>query len=829
MKNRLLHTVLIVAAVLASLALVAFLALTLAGGKLNEAFDLATLFGRGTTEAATEATEPTETLPPMTLPTETGEASSSGETSSETEESSSEPEAASRVIRVGVESLYGEKNPLKAASDGDRALAELTQLSLLTLDREGRIVLKAASGETRPYEGEDYRYVGPVDVTSEYDAEGNLTTYTLELRKDIYFSDGVQMTIDDVIFNYYLRLQPDYTGSGELRSYPILGLDNYYYNNAQAERQTVSAAELAAELEAPSEETKSYIRRLIAEVLEAEAVTCSSLWTTYQAYGYGNSAQELFYNLYGRDLNYNLVGKSLEQVCADVIASYELDYRALAENYAVDADYFDSRVEEYVRELLLFRKIRELPEDPVSSISGILRMNRFSMKLKVYGRDENALYDLLDFEILPLHYYGDPSAYDYNGESFGFIPGHYDLTDTELPPLGAGPFAYLTEELPYVYLVPNGYYYGEKAQLDFLVLSEVGSQMLSALENGTIDIAGIGGSKKVWDALCEANPEDTPSGSKFYMREADNLGYCYIGINAENVSVGGEPYSEASLALRRALATAIASFRDTAYVPYFGESVSLIDYPVSTFFDIAPEAGDPEYRRIFSVKADGTPVYTDDMSTIERAGAVIEAVREYLEIAGYTGEVDNEGHFAFTQAPDGASLMYEVVVCGDEYTTHPSYEALAYAKTCLNQLGITLDIHYMSSEENMLISIYMGSCSLWCASWNGSNGPDLENHYLGKARPSTAVPNIYGLADDRIDELLMRARTADPQETVWLYRQIFELVEEWAVEIPCYQLHTYYIYNAETLDPATLPEKLSPYRSWTADLNLIRVRSVDEQ
>ena len=80
----------------------------------------------------------------------------------------------------------------------------------------------------------------------------------------------------------------------------------------------------------------AYLMKLIADTLEEEARQSEKLWRTYQSYGYGNSAQEFFYNIYGLDLNYNLLDKDLETVCRDVTQSYGMDYRLLAENYAVD-------------------------------------------------------------------------------------------------------------------------------------------------------------------------------------------------------------------------------------------------------------------------------------------------------------------------------------------------------------------------------------------------------------------------------------------------------------------------------------------------------------
>lgn len=99
--------------------------------------------------------------------------------------------------------------------------------SLLTTDRTGGIIYNAIEGETVNYNGTDYLYKGPADVSVKYDETSDTTTYTVKIRDDIYFSDGEHMTADDIIFTYYVYLDPAYVGSTTLNSYPIQGLKAY--------------------------------------------------------------------------------------------------------------------------------------------------------------------------------------------------------------------------------------------------------------------------------------------------------------------------------------------------------------------------------------------------------------------------------------------------------------------------------------------------------------------------------------------------------------------------------------------------------------------------
>ena len=103
----------------------------------------------------------------------------------------------------------------------------MTQEALMTLDRSGGIVYNAIEGETRAYNGVDYFYHGIADLTVKYDEAADITTYTAKLKEGVLFSDGVEMTADDLIFTYYAYLDPSYTGSTQLASFKIIGVDDY--------------------------------------------------------------------------------------------------------------------------------------------------------------------------------------------------------------------------------------------------------------------------------------------------------------------------------------------------------------------------------------------------------------------------------------------------------------------------------------------------------------------------------------------------------------------------------------------------------------------------
>ncbi len=820
MKNKATKTAVIVASVLAVLLLTAFVIVVVRGGQLAGIFDFDKIFHRETTAESTETVPET----PVQSSEETIPQSSSEEVPS-TEETEPEltPEQLKKTLNITAESLKGKYAQPYAVSDGDKIVCKLTQVNLLTLDRSGKVLYHAGNLERSVYNGTEYSYHGIADIDVDYDEEADITTYTITLRKGLAFSDGVPLTADDLVFNYYFRLQPDYTGEGDLRLYDIVGLQNYYYNNDEAENQSVSEEEIEEELADPGETVSAYLMKLIADTLEEEARQSEKLWRTYQSYGYGNSAQEFFYNIYGLDLNYNLLDKDLETVCRDVTQSYGMDYRLLAENYAVDEHYFDERVNNFVRETLLYQKVQEAEGAPVDYISGIIRLGSNVLKLKTHGYDENAVYDLLNIDVLPLHYYGDPALYDYNAHRFGFIRGQFAIDEAKLAsPLGAGPFVYVSGGPDSVTFTRNTLYYQGEAGAEFVNLRCDYGEGLGYVAEGVADVAAVIGNKANYDMVCQLNSNHELVGDALIAHEVNVLGYAYIGINANIVNVGGEPDSEASKNLRRGLATALAAFRDIAYKDYFGDSIYPIEYPVSDFYGIAPQPGDPVYETVFSKTPEGAAIYSPDSDAAARFRGVVNAVREYFVLAGYTFGEDGK----LLEAPDDGAVLFNVFICSDEYSydVFPSYEVLSYAKMVLFEIGISLDIRYIPDDENMLIALYTGTCDMWCASWYTAADPGFAEHYQGAGRTNGMIPNIYGISDDQLDEFLKELKKADNRDDkIRLSRAIMDRVKDWAVEIPCYQMNNYYVYNANTLKVESIPKDLTAYHSWLDEIISLEV------
>ena len=118
---------------------------------------------------------------------------------------------------IMTEQLDGLFNPFYYTSAPDGTIVSMTQISMLGAKYENGEV-QVAYGEDEAVVVKDYEIVENDDDT---------TTYNFVLKNGIKFSDGQPLTMEDVLFNYYVYLDPVYTGSNTLYSTDILGLSEY--------------------------------------------------------------------------------------------------------------------------------------------------------------------------------------------------------------------------------------------------------------------------------------------------------------------------------------------------------------------------------------------------------------------------------------------------------------------------------------------------------------------------------------------------------------------------------------------------------------------------
>ena len=110
-------------------------------------------------------------------------------------------------------------SPFYATTGPDMSVVGMTQIAMLANDEYGKV----SYGEDEPV----------VTLDLEIEKEGTredvdlFTTYKFVLKNNVKYSNGSPLTIKDVLFNYYVYLDPVYTGSTTIYSTDIVGLAEY--------------------------------------------------------------------------------------------------------------------------------------------------------------------------------------------------------------------------------------------------------------------------------------------------------------------------------------------------------------------------------------------------------------------------------------------------------------------------------------------------------------------------------------------------------------------------------------------------------------------------
>ena len=128
--------------------------------------------------------------------------------------SGSSPDA----LVIMTEDLDGLFNPFFSTTGADATIVSMTQVGMLGSDY--------VNGDVTVAYGKDHSVV-VLDYAINYDSATDKTTYTFVIKNDIVFSDGHPLTMEDVLFNLYVYLDPVYTGSSTMYSTDIVGLQDY--------------------------------------------------------------------------------------------------------------------------------------------------------------------------------------------------------------------------------------------------------------------------------------------------------------------------------------------------------------------------------------------------------------------------------------------------------------------------------------------------------------------------------------------------------------------------------------------------------------------------
>lgn len=484
--------------------------------------------------------------------------------------------------------------------------------------------------------------------------------------------------------------------------------------------------------------------------------------------------------------------------------------------------------------------------ESVSYISGIQKMGEYSLRVIAAEKDYTMLYELADVPLAPLHYYGDRTIFDYSAHSFGFQKGDLNtVRAATAQPLGAGPYQFVQCADDTILFQANPYYYLGEPKTEQIVFYEDTSSDYSwkteSLLNGSLDICCSTSGVTRLNQFIEEN-DGILIGEKYQISLAasDSSSYTYLGMKPELLNIDGDPYSDASKSLRKALGTFIAVYRDEAIENFRKEGweISVLEAPVSDSSWAANEVSEAA----FSIDATGAPIYTEDMTDTQRYDAARMAALTWLERAGYT--IENNKVAA---VPEGGRVSFEVQI--NTFSGEMPYaELLQNAQKAFAEIGIELKIRDLHDEEtgDDFFPVEPGKSEMWVDFWAiplsydygwldricWSDSADPAAHLLEVYFSNTVndgaeagrYADIYGIADPALDALILEAQSSvDQQQRMELYRSCIEIISDIACEVPLYQDQDSTIFSVQRVKEDTIPVDLTTSYNWIREVYQIEV------
>lgn len=416
------------------------------------------------------------------------------------------------TLVIGVNKLNGIFNPFFFSSSYDAQIIDMVFATVCQLDKDGKLVDNAGHIETEIIKAED----GHEQVK-----------YTVSIKEDMKFSDGKPVTIDDVLFYYYVCSDPTYDGLSTFSSLDIVGLKEYYYDTRDY-KKLMKEVEETYSSDSISEE--DFIQYLIDTKCEG--------WFDDKLPG--DTGDGTSWADYLKKEGYDASDKETPKEMLELLAKCEYDNHE--ENY-------DPLT--YYKQKIITDSLNKGTK--VETISGIQRVDDYTCTVLMDSINMKAEKELSMIPIMPEHYYG-------KGFKKGDLSSIKALNGT---PVGSGSYIFKGYDNNLVTMEANPYYFkGEPKTpyLKFQVLNE--EDKIDAILSGQVDITEPNASLELVKEI-EGN-------NNIFSSLVDNPGYGYIAINAERIK---------DINVRKGLMHLMN--RRPAITSYYGELGEVIERPMT--------------------------------------------------------------------------------------------------------------------------------------------------------------------------------------------------------------------------------------------------------
>ena len=451
-------------------------------------------------------------------------------------ESDNQGGAAHDTLIIGTQAMNGVWSPFFYTSAYDAQVQDLIFASVCRLDADGELM----------------DWAGHVDV--EETADGKYV-YTVTVQEGMTFSDGEPVTIDDVIFYYYVCADPAYDGMSTFGTLDIDGLAEYKNSAKHLYQLIAEAGQDNTDFTYFTQEQQDAFWQ---EVPAAGEQFAQTIVDYVIANGYAPEGASVAEAAAG----WNYGDLAPEATLADffnaMVANYDNLYTAVTTEVA-ETSFFS----------LMDEKWAEMIEvADVETIRGINRVDDYTVEVTFNSPNISAAQQVSWIPILPEHYYGaDWSKGDLS--SIKALNG---------APVGSGPYVFESYESNVVTLNANPDYFKGEPKIPTVKVQAVNEEdKVDLVLNGEIDITDPSSSKEIIAQL-------DASTDKASYNLVDNPGYGYIGINAERVP---------DLNVRKGLMHLMN--RAPAVASYYGDLGEVIERPMTPTLAEYPDDAEEFY------------------------------------------------------------------------------------------------------------------------------------------------------------------------------------------------------------------------------------------
>ncbi|MDE6357102.1 MAG: ABC transporter substrate-binding protein [Eubacteriales bacterium] len=482
------------------------------------------------------------------------------------------------------------------------------------------VVIRNDNNELEPHLGE----ISLEEIKDEA-GETKQVKYTIKLKEGVKFSDGEDVTIDDLLFTYYVMADPSYDGMSTFRTLNIVGINEYYYDSPDYATKMEEFKETAANIS--DEEVNKYIEAMVDNDIKENTAAAVN-----ESLGLGIDPNVA-------DLDAQVRAKYIEISKAD-----ESNKKAAAE------ELFNSLKKGYINDNLA-------DGIQVTEISGIERVDDYTCTVLVDG--VNIIGDRLLAEqtVMPQHYYGVAD------DGTEFQKGDMTIPKSRnSAPMGTGAYIFKKYENNLVELEANPNYFKGAPKTPYLKLQVVSdNNKVDVVLNQEMDITDPSAQKETMAKLEE-------NGVEYNL--TDNNGYGYIGINAERVSdinvrkglmhlMNRKPaidsyYGELAQVLERPMTSTLAEYPQDA-VEYYGyDKAKALEY-----FEKAGYTKDANGKLVDSTgKQLKIEVGVGDLSSHPSAGILSQMKTDMDEMGAELIISDLQGNVLFDRVKTGDLDMF---------------------------------------------------------------------------------------------------------------------------------------------------------------------------